>query len=72
MHLRARIDAFNRIAQSVAAARGFRYSDVSAISRQDNTATGWLAADGLHPGPAQHQAIANQLWTVLEDAWRRR
>jgi len=63
--LRARIDAFNRIAQSEAADRGFHYADISTISRQDSRGSDWLAADQLHPGPAQHRAIADQLWTLL-------
>jgi lysophospholipase L1-like esterase len=63
--LRQRIDAFNRIAESEATARGFHYADISAITREDNRGRDWLAADGLHPGPAQHRAIADQLWPVL-------
>jgi acyl-CoA thioesterase I len=47
--LRARIDAFNRIAWSEAAARGFHYADISAITREVNRGKDWLAADGLHP-----------------------
>ena len=69
--LRARIDAFNDVAQSEAASRGFLYEDITAVSREGNDASDWLAADGLHPGPAQHRAIADQLWTVLEDVCRR-
>jgi len=63
--LRTRIDAFNRVAQSEAAARGFRYADISAITREVNRGNDWLATDGLHPGPAQHRAIADQLWRLL-------
>jgi lysophospholipase L1-like esterase len=63
--LRTRIDAFNRIAQSEAAARGLPYADISAITREVSRRQDWLAADGLHPGPAQHRAIADQLWTLL-------
>ncbi|HEX9094610.1 MAG TPA: SGNH/GDSL hydrolase family protein [Candidatus Dormibacteraeota bacterium] len=63
--LRARIDAFNRIAQSEAAGRGFHYADISAISREESRGSDWMAADQLHPGPAQHRAIADQLWTLL-------
>ncbi|HEX9094996.1 MAG TPA: SGNH/GDSL hydrolase family protein [Candidatus Dormibacteraeota bacterium] len=63
--LRTRIDAFNRIAQSEAAAREFHYADISAITREVNRGNDWLAADGLHPGPAQHRAIADQLWRLL-------
>ncbi len=69
--LRRRIDSFNRIAQSEAATRGFHYADISAISREESGGKDWIAADGLHPGPAQQRAISNQLWTVLADAYRR-
>jgi acyl-CoA thioesterase-1 len=62
--LRKRIDVFNRIAQSEAAGRGFLFADISAISREDSRDRDWLAADGLHPGPAQHRAIADQLWRL--------
>jgi lysophospholipase L1-like esterase len=63
--LGARIGAFNRIAQSEAASRGFAYVDITAISREDKKRDDWLAPDGLHPGPAQHQAIADR----IETAW---
>jgi len=63
--LRRRIDAFNQVAQSEATARGFQYADISAISREEGRGGDWLASDGLHPGPAQHQAIADRLWTLL-------
>jgi lysophospholipase L1-like esterase len=63
--LRRRIDAFNLIARSEAAARDFHFADISAISREDRNGRDWLAADGLHPGPAQHRAIADQLWLIL-------
>jgi lysophospholipase L1-like esterase len=70
--LRVRIDAFNRIAGSEAAARGFQYADISSISREEGRGRDWLAADGLHPGPAQHHAIADHLWTVLGPAIKKR
>jgi len=70
--LRTRIDAFNRIAQSEAAARGFHYADISAISRELRRGRDWLAGDGLHPGPAQHRAIADHLWTFLGPVIRAR
>jgi len=69
--LRARVDAFNRIAESEAAARGFRYADITAISREPDRGDGWVADDGLHPGPAQHRAIAGNLWAVVATAWTR-
>jgi acyl-CoA thioesterase-1 len=66
--LRMRIDAFNRVAWSEAKARGFHYADISAITREEDHGREWLAADGLHPGPAQHRAIADQVWTALGPA----
>jgi acyl-CoA thioesterase-1 len=70
--LRMRVDAFNRISESEAATRGFHYADISAISREESSERDWLAPDGLHPGPAQHRAIAAQLWTVLRPAIKNR
>ena len=63
-HLRARIDAFNDIAEVEAASRGFFYADITTISREVNRDSNWLASDGLHPGPAQHRAFAGHLWEV--------
>jgi len=60
------------IAESEATGRGLHYADISAITRQANRSRDWLAADGLHPGPTQHRAIANQLWTVLGPAIKER
>jgi acyl-CoA thioesterase I len=68
-HLRARIDAINDIARSEAADRGFLYADITAISRETNRGDGWLAADGLHPGPVQHRAFADHLWEVVGPTW---
>jgi lysophospholipase L1-like esterase len=69
-HLRARIDAFNNVAKSEAASHGFRYADITSISRQDNPGDGWIADDGLHPGPAQHRAFADGVWQVVAPAWK--
>ena len=67
--LRARIDAFNDVARSEAASRGFRFADITPITREANLSNDWLAPDGLHPGPAQHRAIAEHLWAVAGPAW---
>jgi acyl-CoA thioesterase I len=69
--LRARIDAFNRIAQSEAAAHGFHYADISELTREQDRGAGWLAADELHPGPLQHRAIADYLWNLVGGEWTR-
>ena len=69
-HLRARIDAFNEIARTEAASRGFRFADITAISRETNRGDDWLAADGLHPGPEQHRAFADRLWETAGRTWK--
>jgi acyl-CoA thioesterase I len=69
-HLRARIDAFNEIERMEAASRGFRFTDITAISRETNRGRDWLAADGLHPGPAQHRAFADRLWEAAGPTWK--
>ena len=68
--LRARIDAFNDIAEKEAASRPFRFADITSISREANRGDGWLADDGLHPGPAQHQAFADHIWEKVAPSWR--
>jgi len=60
------------VAQSEAASRGFGYVDITAISRQPGHSNGWVAGDGLHPGPAQHRAIADQLSTFLDPVIKER
>jgi acyl-CoA thioesterase I len=70
--IRKRIDAFNAIAQSEAASRAFPYVDITAISRQAATRDGWLADDGLHPGPPQHQAISDRIWETARIAFQGR
>jgi ATP-dependent Clp protease ATP-binding subunit ClpC len=74
--LRVRIDAFNSLARAESASRGFLYEDITALSRENNDPDEWLAADGLHPGPGQHRAIADRIWerarawaTVGLDRW---
>ena len=68
--LRARVDAFNDIAEKAAASRPFRFADITSISREANRGDGWLAGDGLHPGPAQHQAFADHIWEEVAATWR--
>jgi lysophospholipase L1-like esterase len=69
-HLRARIDAFNDIAQAEAASRPFRFAEITSISREANRGNDWLAGDGLHPGSAQHQAFADHIWEEVAPTWR--
>ena len=69
--LRARVDAFNRIVRLESEATGFHFADITSISRERDRGSGWLAADGLHPGPVQHRAIADHLWDVVGVGWTR-
>jgi lysophospholipase L1-like esterase len=66
--LRARIDVFNRIAQSEAASHRFGYVDITVFSEDAFSSADWLANDNLHPGPAQHQVIADRIWEAAA-AW---
>ena len=70
--LRTRIEAFNGVALVEASARHFHYADISAITREESKGRDWLAPDGLHPGPAQHRAIADQLWALIRPTMKNR
>lgn len=48
------IDAFNRVKQEEAVARGVAFVDITGISRFAGDAEGMLAEDGLHPSAAQY------------------
>lgn len=67
--LRARTDAFNRIARQEATEFGFDFLDLGDVSRSGADRPGWLADDDLHPGDAQYAAWADYLWPYLRDAW---
>ena len=67
--LRARVDAFNRIAEEVGSAHGFRYLDLVPVSRSGVGQPGWFADDQLHPGDRQYAAWAEWLWENLEEHW---
>jgi lysophospholipase L1-like esterase len=58
------IDAFNAIAQDEARRHGVAYVDVTPISRASGQPAEFLAADGLHPGPAQYRRWAEQALPV--------
>jgi len=67
--LRARVDTFNAIARTEATTAGFRYVNITEISREASRGNNWLAGDGLHPGPAQHRAFASHLWETAGRTW---
>jgi lysophospholipase L1-like esterase len=69
--LRARIDAFNRIAAETSAGHGFHFVDIGEVSRSGTGRSGWIAEDGLHPADAQYAAWADVIWKAVEVDWTR-
>ena len=66
---RARIDAFNEVAKTEAENLGFVFVDLTTITRHVVGDTGWLAADKLHPGPAQQEVFARRIWELVGSRW---
>jgi lysophospholipase L1-like esterase len=69
--LRARIDAFNRIAAEASAGHGFHFVDIGEVSRSGIGRSDWIAEDGLHPADAQYAAWADVIWKAVEGPWTR-
>jgi lysophospholipase L1-like esterase len=69
--LRARIDAFNRIAAEASAGHGFHFVDIGEVSRSGIGRSDWIAEDGLHPADAQYAAWADVIWKAVESPWTR-
>jgi lysophospholipase L1-like esterase len=69
--LRARIDAFNRIAAEASAGHGFHFVDIREVSRSGIGRSDWIAEDGLHPADAQYAAWADVIWRAVEESWTR-
>jgi lysophospholipase L1-like esterase len=69
--LRARIDAFNRIAAEESQRHGFHFVDISDVSRSGISRPNWIADDGLHPADAQYAAWADVIWRAVEVDWTR-
>lgn len=68
--LRSRITAFNQVARSEAQSHGFDFVNITDLSPADEGGAQWFAADNLHPGPAQHRAIADHIWKAIGGRWR--
>ncbi len=67
--IRVRIDRFNQVAADQASAHRFDYIDLSELSRSGAKRPGWIAADGLHPGDAQHEAWSQLIWQRVASVW---
>ena len=62
------VDAFNAIERARVGAAGAHWCDVTALSRRHGSDPAFLAADGLHPGPAAYAAWAELLAPVAGTA----
>ncbi|HET9849578.1 MAG TPA: SGNH/GDSL hydrolase family protein, partial [Candidatus Dormibacteraeota bacterium] len=67
--LHGRITAFNQVAREEAEGLGFGFVDITAVSTLPEKQADWLAADNLHPGPAQHRAFAETIWQTAKARW---
>jgi lysophospholipase L1-like esterase len=67
--LRARIDAFNRVAKDEASKHAFDFVDISDLSRFGIGRNDWLSSDGLHPADQQYRAWAEYIWKQVAERW---
>ena len=67
--IRLIIDGLNAVARAEAAAHGFRWVDLSEVSRSRASEPGWFAADGLHPTNAQYTAWTEVVWEAVREQW---
>ena len=65
------IDAFNAAAEAICHARGVRYIDITAISRDRGDTAEMLADDGLHPSGAMYARWSDAIAAALPDRARR-
>jgi len=64
----AEINAFNTINREEAARRGVHYVDVTAMSRQAESDSSWLAEDSLHPSAKMYAQWAELVLTTTRRA----
>ena len=67
--VRSLTEQFNAVARQEAEARSFLWVDLTEVSTRATGSTGWIAADDLHPGDAQYEAWAEEIWSHLRDSW---
>jgi lysophospholipase L1-like esterase len=67
--IRGSTDTFNGIAQQAAAARGFTWVDITAVSTSGLGSPGWISSDQLHPGDSQYAARAEVIWRQVRGSW---
>jgi lysophospholipase L1-like esterase len=68
-HIKRTTDAFNAAAREEAARRSYTWVDISGISRTGLGSPRWIAADDLHPGDAQYEAWADEIWSAVARDW---
>ncbi len=64
----AELDAFNRAAADICAARGVTFVDIAPASRARGGEAAMLAADGLHPSAVMHALWTAQALPAARDA----
>ena len=67
--IQAGLRRFNAINREEAEKSGLPFVDIFDLSRSRPTADGWIAGDGLHPGPVQLQAWADAVWEAVKTNW---
>lgn len=66
MQISAELDQYNEIARTLSTQAGCHFVAITALSREAFALhPGWLAEDGLHPGPMAYQQWAAQVASVL-------
>ncbi|GAC1583004.1 MAG: SGNH/GDSL hydrolase family protein [Candidatus Dormibacteria bacterium] len=67
--IEAGLRRFNVINREEADRAGLPFVDIFDLSRSRRSAQGWIAGDGLHPGPVQLQAWADAIWSASRSGW---
>jgi acyl-CoA thioesterase I len=67
--LRGLTEEFNAVAKQEAEGRRFKWIDLTEVSTRTMASTGWIAADGLHPGDTQYAAWAEEIWAAVRSDW---
>ncbi len=67
--LRKLTDDFNAVAQEEAGTRHFTWIDLTEVSSRKSPQVGWISSDDLHPGDAQYNAWADEIWGRVGKDW---
>lgn len=66
LQISAELDQYNQIAQELSTEAGCHFISITELSREPFAVhPGWLAEDGLHPGPIAYQQWATRVASVV-------